>query len=118
VTKLQSLVDRPATKDDVGKKIYYMGTNNRKIVSKTITDVIDVKGKSAILTGSLIWRNDNETLFWQKPILNPESELSKLRDLLDEAREIINYVAGNDKQYSMKLKAENWLKDLSEVCGE
>jgi hypothetical protein len=47
-----------------------------------------------------------------------ESELSKLRDLLDEAREIINYVAGNDKQYSMKLKAENWLKDLSEVCGE
>jgi hypothetical protein len=81
VSKLQSLADRPATKEK-------------------ITDCIC----------SL-----DETCEFSRQV---ESELSKLRDLLDEAREIINYVAGNDKQYSMKLKAENWLKDLSEVCGE
>jgi hypothetical protein len=81
VTKLQSLADRPATKEK-------------------ITDCVC----------SL-----DETCEFSRQV---ESELSKLRDLLDEAREIIDYVAGNDRQYSMKLKAENWLKDLAEVCGE
>jgi hypothetical protein len=81
VTKLQSLADRPATKEK-------------------ITDCVC----------SL-----DETCEFSRQV---ESELSKLRDLLDEAREIIDYVAGNDKQYSMKLKAEQWLKDLAEVCGE
>jgi hypothetical protein len=46
------------------------------------------------------------------------SELTKLRDLVDYAMEIINYVAGNDKQYSMRLHAKNWLEEAKEVQDE
>jgi hypothetical protein len=47
-----------------------------------------------------------------------ESELTKLRDLVEDARELIDYVAGNDKQYSMVLHAKNWLDDYKELQDE
>jgi hypothetical protein len=116
VTKLQSLADRP---EELKLCPYCSGVGNIRLCYRDEDTGImlkEIRCDNCDSCTDCHWSDKEAIDAWNTRAY--ESELSKLRDLLDEAREIIDYVAGNDRQYSMRLKAENWLKDLAEVCGE
>jgi hypothetical protein len=74
VSKLQSLADRPATKDDVGKTIYWH--DSKEIKEEIITKVDD----KDIWTNRAGYSSNTKYLFWQPFSLVPESEYNELKE--------------------------------------
>jgi hypothetical protein len=137
VTKLQSLADRPATKKDIGKKIYWH--DSKEIKEEIITKVDD----KDIWTNRAGYSVNTKYLFWQPFSLVPNAEYNSMRDLLDRAKGLIKntqsycteaHVCSLDECYGCQFdvrdnynrgfpnctyeeQREQWLKDLAEVCG-
>lgn len=116
MTKLQSLADRPANKEDIGKTVYSVICETSSINEMNIYEVT--------ITQEMIDNPDymetNYWLFWNKPVIISKPELASMRNLLGRAKEMAELINSLDGVVNVHARenAEQWLTDLSEVCGE
>jgi hypothetical protein len=74
--KLESLADRPANKDDVGKIIYFVV--GLKSQDETIFDIKECQGHFS--TGINEYPLDTPYAYWSKPVVISESEYDELKE--------------------------------------
>jgi hypothetical protein len=117
MTKLESLADRPAKKRDIGKKIFYISSDYNRPYSIREYEISDIQHRTIYSYVEeydkmmYVGHKDSPGLFWQKPVIISESELTKLRDLVERAKLI--FVVDNKFNYC--IDKEQWLKEAKEV---
>jgi hypothetical protein len=113
VTKLESLADRPATKDDVGKTVYWINVHGQYPIEIMEFKILKIK-EDIICSDFATAMINSYMMYWNRPTVIAESEYTKLRDLVERAKKML--------QPTLRLMAcdeiEQWLKEAKELKDE
>jgi len=102
MTKLVSLQDKPATKEDVGKVVYYANGVPCKITQCMFTDEILVDEAA---------QDDYDfhpaDYYWQKPKIINEQSHEEMKQLIKEGVEMARFIKSQYSQYSSSSNPNN-----------